>query len=265
MAWYRPVVTATGTIIPLPCPCRAGRADELLPSLRSPDVGRAPDFFRTRRRRPVPQAGCRSGLFCGHGRRSPQPAGAFRLKSSERLAIAFDLGTTTIAASLLDPGTGERLAAAGALNPQREFGADVVSRLDAACDSPENLKRLAGSSTGSWSGSPRNSSPLPALRSGTLPSLPLRGTPPWSISSWNSRSGPSPSPPTVRSSRRERWSVPPTLGWHKDIDACCCSPCPGGSSAGTWSRFSTGLVPAPDLLAPGPDSTSTSAPTARWP
>ncbi|HLO27403.1 MAG TPA: ASKHA domain-containing protein [Geobacteraceae bacterium] len=65
------------------------------------------------------------------------------MKSSERLAIAFDVGTTTIAASLLDPGKGERLAAAGSLNPQREFGADVVSRLDAACDSPEKLKRLA--------------------------------------------------------------------------------------------------------------------------
>jgi uncharacterized 2Fe-2S/4Fe-4S cluster protein (DUF4445 family) len=65
------------------------------------------------------------------------------LKSSERLAMAFDVGTTTIAASLLELGGGERLAAAGALNPQREFGADLVSRLDAACTSPENLKRLA--------------------------------------------------------------------------------------------------------------------------
>ncbi len=39
-------------------------------------------------------------------------------------------------------GGGKRLAAAGALNPQREFGADVVSRLDAACSSPEKLKRM---------------------------------------------------------------------------------------------------------------------------
>ena len=65
------------------------------------------------------------------------------MKSSERLAIAFDVGTTTIAASLLEPGEGKRLAVAGALNPQREFGADVVSRLDAACKSPDNLKRMA--------------------------------------------------------------------------------------------------------------------------
>lgn len=47
-------------------------------------------------------------------------------------AIAFDLGTTTLAAALVDCSNGRRLAAAGSLNPQRRYGADVVSRLDAA-------------------------------------------------------------------------------------------------------------------------------------
>ncbi len=65
------------------------------------------------------------------------------LPSSERLAIAVDLGTTTLAASLVDTVTGERLAVAGSLNPQREFGADVVSRLDAACRSEEARHRMA--------------------------------------------------------------------------------------------------------------------------
>ncbi len=65
------------------------------------------------------------------------------MPSSDRLAIAVDLGTTTLAASLLDTATGERLAAAGCLNPQREFGADVVSRLDAACRSEEGRYRMA--------------------------------------------------------------------------------------------------------------------------
>lgn len=51
-------------------------------------------------------------------------------------AIAFDLGTTTLAASLLDRASGRRLALLGALNPQRRFGADVVSRLDAALGEP---------------------------------------------------------------------------------------------------------------------------------
>ncbi|GLI37396.1 hypothetical protein GHYDROH2_08970 [Geobacter hydrogenophilus] len=62
---------------------------------------------------------------------------------SDRLAIAVDLGTTTLAASLLDTVSGERLAVAGSLNPQREFGADVVSRLDAACRSEEARHRMA--------------------------------------------------------------------------------------------------------------------------
>lgn len=48
------------------------------------------------------------------------------------LAAAFDLGTTTIAASLVDPSSGERLAVTAALNPQRQWGADVLARLGAA-------------------------------------------------------------------------------------------------------------------------------------
>jgi len=50
-------------------------------------------------------------------------------------AIAIDLGTTTLAASLIELPGGRRLAMTGSLNPQRLFGADVVSRLDAAVQS----------------------------------------------------------------------------------------------------------------------------------
>lgn len=49
--------------------------------------------------------------------------------------LAIDLGTTTLAASLVDCSGGGRLAISGALNPQRRFGADVISRLDAAVNS----------------------------------------------------------------------------------------------------------------------------------
>ncbi len=65
------------------------------------------------------------------------------MKSPDRLALAFDLGTTTIAASLLDLDEGVRLSSTGSLNPQREFGADVVSRLEAACAYPDVGKRMA--------------------------------------------------------------------------------------------------------------------------
>jgi uncharacterized 2Fe-2S/4Fe-4S cluster protein (DUF4445 family) len=66
------------------------------------------------------------------------------LNSPEKFAIAFDLGTTTIAAALLDLATGDRLAMTGALNPQREFGLDVVSRLDAALRSVDTQQRMKG-------------------------------------------------------------------------------------------------------------------------
>jgi len=57
-------------------------------------------------------------------------------------AIAIDLGTTTLAASLIDSVSGERLAMTGSMNPQRRFGADVVSRLDAAVSSSEAQREM---------------------------------------------------------------------------------------------------------------------------
>lgn len=49
--------------------------------------------------------------------------------------VAIDLGTTTLAGSLIDSISGERLAIIGSLNPQRRFGADVISRMDVAINS----------------------------------------------------------------------------------------------------------------------------------
>ena len=44
------------------------------------------------------------------------------------LGMAFDIGTTTVVGYLLDLRTGKELAAVSALNPQTQFGADVISR-----------------------------------------------------------------------------------------------------------------------------------------
>ena len=49
---------------------------------------------------------------------------------SRPLGLAVDLGTTKIAAFLVDLQTGEELAAAGAPNPQIGYGEDVISRLN---------------------------------------------------------------------------------------------------------------------------------------
>ena len=50
---------------------------------------------------------------------------------SGKLSAAFDIGTTTVVCYLLD-GSGNELAAAGELNPQVVYGADVVSRIRSA-------------------------------------------------------------------------------------------------------------------------------------
>lgn len=51
---------------------------------------------------------------------------------NENYAVAVDVGTTTLAAVLLDLTTGEELAVASALNPQTRYGDDVLSRIQMA-------------------------------------------------------------------------------------------------------------------------------------
>ncbi len=50
------------------------------------------------------------------------------------LCMAFDIGTTTVVGHLLDGKTGGLLATVSTLNPQREYGADVISRIQHALD-----------------------------------------------------------------------------------------------------------------------------------
>lgn len=57
-------------------------------------------------------------------------------------AIAFDLGTTTVVATLLDVGTGTPVAVASMLNRQQPFGGDVITRISATMMDPAALGRL---------------------------------------------------------------------------------------------------------------------------
>ena len=59
-----------------------------------------------------------------------------------RHAIAFDLGTTTVVATLLDVGTGTPLAVASILNKQQPFGGDVITRISATMMDDQALGRL---------------------------------------------------------------------------------------------------------------------------
>jgi len=62
--------------------------------------------------------------------------------TERRFAIAFDLGTTTVVATLLDLGTGQPLAVRSMLNRQQPFGADVISRVSATMMDPDALEAL---------------------------------------------------------------------------------------------------------------------------
>lgn len=62
----------------------------------------------------------------------------------EGLGIALDVGTTTLAAALVDLADGKVLATTSALNPQASFGADVISRIDTILQRPETLEQMQG-------------------------------------------------------------------------------------------------------------------------
>ena len=56
--------------------------------------------------------------------------------TARRYGIAFDLGTTTVVATLLDLSTGTPVAVASMLNKQQPFGADVITRISATMLDP---------------------------------------------------------------------------------------------------------------------------------
>ena len=64
--------------------------------------------------------------------------------TGRRFGIAYDLGTTTVVATLLDLGTGTPVAVASMLNRQQPFGADVITRISATMMDPDALGRLQG-------------------------------------------------------------------------------------------------------------------------
>jgi uncharacterized 2Fe-2S/4Fe-4S cluster protein (DUF4445 family) len=56
--------------------------------------------------------------------------------------VAYDLGTTTAVATLMDLTTGAPIAVASMLNKQQPFGADVISRISSTMLDPESLPKL---------------------------------------------------------------------------------------------------------------------------
>lgn len=63
--------------------------------------------------------------------------------------MAFDIGTTSIAGFLCNLSSGRTIASAAVFNPQRSFGADVVSRIAQVQQNPSNLKAMQQAVTAS--------------------------------------------------------------------------------------------------------------------
>jgi len=62
--------------------------------------------------------------------------------TEDKLGVALDIGTTTLAAGLVDLDTGRVVAIDAELNPQIAFGADVVSRIMYAQDGHRKREKL---------------------------------------------------------------------------------------------------------------------------
>lgn len=66
--------------------------------------------------------------------------------TSERIrppmGVAIDIGSTTLAAALVDMTSGKVIAQQSSLNPQVRYGADVISRIDYAIQNPDGIAKL---------------------------------------------------------------------------------------------------------------------------
>ena len=62
--------------------------------------------------------------------------------AGQKFGMAFDIGTTSIVGNLLDIDTGEQLATVGNVNPQAQFGGDLMSRIAYAMFDEKKLTAL---------------------------------------------------------------------------------------------------------------------------
>ncbi|MDD2235067.1 MAG: ASKHA domain-containing protein [Desulfitobacteriaceae bacterium] len=58
------------------------------------------------------------------------------------LGMAFDIGTTTVVGYLVDLNTGRELCTVSAINPQVDYGADVISRITFAAQEEQGLQKM---------------------------------------------------------------------------------------------------------------------------
>ena len=64
-------------------------------------------------------------------------------KAGPKYGLAFDIGTTTLAGYLCDLDTMEVVETASMMNPQIQYGEDVISRINYCLDDPEGRQRMS--------------------------------------------------------------------------------------------------------------------------
>lgn len=68
---------------------------------------------------------------------------SFDFTPGEGLGVAFDLGTTTLVGQLIDLSTGRIIAVEKAMNPQKKYGSDLISRLESSIQNgPEEMTTM---------------------------------------------------------------------------------------------------------------------------
>jgi uncharacterized 2Fe-2S/4Fe-4S cluster protein (DUF4445 family) len=165
------------------------------------------------------------------------------LSSSRRLAAAFDLGTTTIAASLVDSATGERLAVTGALNPQRKWGADVLARLQAAAE-PETLAAMKGYLALEMERMAEELLSQAGAASGELAAIAVAGNPAMEHIALGLPVASLAYPPFRPLFFTGKDATTSELGWNRDLPAYLL-PLPGGFVGGDLLAFLFGLKESP--------------------
>lgn len=83
----------------------------------------------------------KSGILSREQKKVSLPGKVLNL-SNKPAGAALDIGTTTLSISILDLKDGKRLAAVSAFNPQRQYGADVMTRISKCIEEKETVKTM---------------------------------------------------------------------------------------------------------------------------
>ena len=79
-----------------------------------------------------------TGVYLGSSIIAIEPGNTLK----ETYGIAIDIGTTTVVAALVDLNSGEEIVSVSEINPQTEYGLDVLSRIAFVQSNPSGLELL---------------------------------------------------------------------------------------------------------------------------